>query len=55
MFTEELDQVSEPAVQYQIERNKPIPSKNHSAIQTLLGAALVYKYKKSINSIQNLV
>ena len=46
MFTEEFDQVSEPAVQYQRERNKPMPSKNHSAIQTLLSAALVFNYKK---------
>ena len=45
MFTEEFDQASEPAVQYQIERNKPMPSKNHSAIQTLLCATLVYKYR----------
>ena len=46
MFTEEFDQVSEPAVQYELERNKPMPSRNHSAIQTLLSAALVNKYKK---------
>ncbi|MEM6317526.1 MAG: Uma2 family endonuclease [Bacteroidota bacterium] len=46
MVTEEFEQVSEPAVQYQRERNKPMPSKKHSAIQTLLGAALVVKYKK---------
>jgi len=46
MFTEELDQVSEPAVQYQRERHKPMPSRNHSAIQMLVGAALLQKYKK---------
>lgn len=44
MFTEEFDQVSEPAVQYQIERNKPMPSKNHSAIQSRLIIALGKKY-----------
>ncbi len=46
MFTEEFDQVSEPAVQYQIERNKPMPSKNHSAIQSRLVIALGKKYDK---------
>ncbi len=44
MFTEELDQVSESAVRYQRERHKPIPSRNHSAIQSRLIIALGKKY-----------
>ncbi|MEM1123876.1 MAG: hypothetical protein AAGJ18_25790, partial [Bacteroidota bacterium] len=46
MVTEEFEQVSEPAVQYQRERNKPMPSKNHSAIQSRLIIALGKKYDK---------
>ncbi|MEM6963475.1 MAG: Uma2 family endonuclease [Bacteroidota bacterium] len=41
---EEFDKVSEPAVEYEIERNKPMPSRNHSIIQSRLNIALGKKY-----------
>ena len=48
--SEILDTVSD----YEIERNKPIPSLNHSIIQLNLGSELLQTYKKQFRVVSEL-
>ncbi len=50
-----IEEGSSSAIEdYQTERNKPRPSKNHSYIQLQLGAALVRRFKDQFNFMSEL-
>lgn len=50
MKTEELESLSE----YELERGKPMPSKNHSLLQSLIGSAILFKYKDQYSVLSEL-
>ncbi len=49
-----LATVAEPAVLFEIERGKPMPSKNHSKVQTRIASALSAKYENEFDVLTEL-